>query len=316
MNLMSTLLKRELQEHKAGFLWLPLGTLAFLVILTIAVFGAGDVDVVMHGLSSTDNNSSTFSLEGEHSASSLLSTGLTALDTLSDEKKNAFFGAVRTASSLVFYVLFMAMSIFYLASSLFEERADRSILFWKSMPVSDWQAVLSKLLSILLIVPAIFILAIAIYQIALFSIVSLAGLFKGAPIASLWLDSGLMGGWIQLIMGYLIQGLWMLPLYGWLLFVSSWVTRSPILVATIAPFIPVMLEASLFQTRYLLEWMSAHVKIVALPSISIFTNNTVEGFGLQSTLATVARGDFYFGILVGAGLIAGAIWFRRLKNDI
>ena len=315
MNLMPTLMKRELQEHKASFFWLPLGTLTFLILLTLATLGTGNVDISIHSASSTGNESSSFIVEDAQGMSSLVATGLGALETLSDDKKKSFFAIVRVFSSYIFYLLFISMAVFYLTGTLHEERADRSIFFWKSMPVSDGQSVLSKLLCILILVPALFITAIALYQLVLFTIITIAGLFRGAPVASLWLDSGLVGGWIQLIVGYLIQGLWMLPIYGWLLFVSSWATRVPFLVAILAPFIPIMLEAALFQSRYLVEWISSHLKTVALPSPLSNTNIRVEEFGVQDSLAIVMRGDFYLGLIVGAGLIAGAIWFRRLKND-
>ena len=316
MNLMPTLLRRELQEHKAGFFWLPLGTLTFLILITLAALVAGNGDFSLRSTSTSNNETSSFVMEGGHGRTSLLATGLTALETLSDDKKNSFFTIVRFASSYLFYLLFISMAVFYLAGTLHDERADRSILFWKSMPVSDWQSVLSRLLCILLLVPAIFIAAIAVYQVALFSIISIVGLFSEVPVASLWLDSGLVGGWFQLLIGYLVQGLWMLPLYGWLLFVSSWAPRNPILVATLAPFVPIMLEASLFQSRYLLDWISLHLNIVALPSLWGKNNIREADFGIQDSLAITTQGDFYIGLFVGAGFVAGAIWFRKLKNDI
>jgi len=317
MNPMPTLIKRELQEHRTAFLWLPLGTLAFLIFITLAVLSAGDMNFSLHSTITTANETSSYSLESDSSTTSLLNTGLSALETLSDGKKHTFFAFVHLASSYLFYLLFISIAVFYLAGTLHDERSDGSILFWKSMPVSDWQSVLSKLLCIMILVPIIFISAIALYQVALFTIVSLAGLFSGAPVASLWLDSGLVGGWIQLLVGNFIQGLWMLPLYGWLLLVSSCAPRSPVLVATLMPFVPIALEAALFQSRYLLDWIISHLQTVALPSLSVIGSNLpAKGFNIQNSLAVVSQGDFFVGLMVGAIFTAGAIWFRRYKNTV
>src|SRR5206468_10746510 len=47
----------------------------------------------------------------------------------------------------------LIVGIFYCLDALYGERRDRSILFWKSLPVSDVMAVLSKLAIPIVILP-------------------------------------------------------------------------------------------------------------------------------------------------------------------
>ena len=318
MNVIHSLVTRELQEHKAGFLWLPIGSLCFLILLMVGFLSLTNINIDMQVKTSSKHGdvSVARTLEEELSATGLLSKALNTIEEMPDQSKTRFFAAFRAASGYLFHSLFIFVAVFYLANTLFDERVDRSILFWKSMPTSDWQAVLSKFLTIWIVVPAVYIMAIAASQLALLLIISITGLFANTPVSGLWLNSGLVEGWLHLILGYLIQGLWMLPLYGWLLLISAWSNRNPILVATLAPVIPIMLEGTLFQSRYLLDWISTHLHIVAMPAFANTGESSMETTSVADTLAVAVQAEFYFGVLVGSLLIAGAIWFRRQKNEI
>ena len=317
MNAFSASIQREIQQHRSGFLWLPLGAFGFFITLILLVLIAGNINFENVARTYDDERvASLFTEQGDLTASHALAYGLNLLDGFADDEKQAAFGVFRAACGYIFHVLFFLIAFFYLAGTLFDERSDRSILFWKSMPVSDWHAVLSKLLTVLLAVPVIYVLAIVATQLSLLLIVSIVGLFSSASITSLWLDSGLLGGWIHLVIGYLVQGFWMLPVYGWLLLVSAWTNRNPVLVAVLAPIIPIALEAVLFQTTYLSNWISSHFRWVALPGFSGVERSQMHTTDLSDALAVLASGDFYLGIFIGAALVAGAVWFRRANNEI
>src|SRR3954454_7810512 len=110
----------------------------------------------------------------------------------------ASFGAVRhnlkpdnlaTHEELVGGILMgttLLVAIFYCLDALYGERRDRSVLFWKSMPVSDWTAVLSKMAVPLVILPVVtFAITIATQLIVL--LMSSAFLsMNGQSAAALW----------------------------------------------------------------------------------------------------------------------------------
>lgn len=310
MRIMYGLIQREIQEHKAGFIWLPLGALCFYIILAIGFMNSGQLDFSMHTESSSQHQNIEFleNLDDGLSASSLLNFSLNHLEQTPDGQEHAF-AMFRAVVGYSFHVLFFLIATFYLASTLFDERFDRSILFFKSMPTSDWQTVLSKFLTIWLAVPVFYILAIIATQFSILIIVTISGLVNDAPISILWLNSGLAGGAAHLILGYLVQGLWMLPIYGWLLLVSSSSKRNPVLIAALAPALPILAEGAFFNSTHLLNWAAAHLRMIALP-------NADSESGVFATLAILGRIDLYLGILVGAIMIAAAIEFRRRKNEI
>ena len=105
----------------------------------------------------------------------------------------------------------------YCLSALNAERRDRSILFWKSLPVSDLTTVLAKAAVPTIIIPVVAFAAILATQL----VVLLAS-------ATSWNAAGDVIS-TTLIYGPLVLGLWYAPIYGWLLLVSSWAKRGAFL---------------------------------------------------------------------------------------
>lgn len=145
------------------------------------------------------------------------------------------------------------VGIFYSLDALYGERRDRSILFWKSLPVSDLTAVLSKLTIPLVILPLLsFAISLATqFIMLLLSSVILAG--SGVNIAALWTEVSFFHASLVLLYHFLtVHGLWYAPLYGWLLMVSAWARRAPIIWAFLPPVVIGVVEKVAFNTTHFL----------------------------------------------------------------
>ncbi len=147
----------------------------------------------------------------------------------------------------------LIVGIIYSLETLYGERRDRSILFWKSLPVSDLTTVLSKLTIPLVILPLLsFVISLATRSIMLLlSSVILLG--SGVNIAALWTEVSFFH--ISLVLLYhllTVHGLWYAPLYAWLLLVSVWAPRAPFLWALLPPFVVCGLEKIAFNTSQFL----------------------------------------------------------------
>jgi len=150
----------------------------------------------------------------------------------------------------------LIVGIFYSLDALYGERRDRSILFWKSLPVSDVTAVLSKLAIPIVILPLLsFFITIATqFLMLMLSSAILAG--SGVNIATLWTHVSFLQ--VSLIVLYhliTVHGLWYAPLYGWLLLVSAWAPRAPFLWAFLPPFVISGVEKIAFNTSYFLAML-------------------------------------------------------------
>jgi ABC-2 type transport system permease protein len=158
------------------------------------------------------------------------------------------------AAVLIMGIAFL-IGIFYAIDALYGERRDRSILFWKSLPVSDLTTVLSKFAIPVVVVPmaSFAITLVTQFAMLLLSSVILAGtgtvetVWAGTPFVS---DSGAL--FYHLLT---VHGLWYAPLYAWLLLVSAWAPRLPFLWAALPPFVIAGLEKITFGTSHFLDML-------------------------------------------------------------
>ncbi len=142
------------------------------------------------------------------------------------------------------------VGVFYCLDALHGERRDRSILFWKSLPVSDLTTVLSKASIPLLVLPVLTFAIIIVTQvlILLLSVAVLSA--SGVSDAAIRIQLQLGESWLALLYGMTAIALWHAPLYGWLLLVSAWVRRTAFLWAFLPLFAICALEKIAFNTTH------------------------------------------------------------------
>jgi ABC-2 type transport system permease protein len=148
----------------------------------------------------------------------------------------------------------LIVGVFYSLDALYGERRDRSILFWKSLPVSDLTTVLSKLTIPLVILPLISFAITLATQFIMLLLSSVVLLGSGVNIAALWTEVSFFRVSVVLLYHlFTVHGLWYAPLYGWLLLVSAWAPRAPFIWAFLPPFVISVVERIAFNTSYFLE---------------------------------------------------------------
>jgi len=135
------------------------------------------------------------------------------------------------------------VSIFYSLDALYGERRDRSILFWKSLPVSDLTTVLAKASIPLVVLPVIAFVITVVTEFIMLLLGSVVVFANGLSVATLWSRVELYR--TMFMLGYhLVTAhiLWYAPLYAWLLLISAWARRSPFLWAALPPFVIYIFE--------------------------------------------------------------------------
>ncbi|MFV2089146.1 MAG: hypothetical protein ACC642_00670 [Pseudomonadales bacterium] len=300
MSAFLTLLKREWLESTLPFFWLPVGLFAFIFLIGmmgLAVWGFDGLHMMM----TADNEAAEF-IYIDNWTNQQLADRLTALRT--------FIGAP-------FFMFYAAAAIFVLLGTLFDDRKDRSILFWKSMPVSDYETVASKLVLAVWVAPLVAIAAAVITQIFFLTIISGYVLLQDlGSIGRLWWHSGIVTGTFQLVLGFLIQGFWTLPIWAWLLLISALVPRMPLFWAILIPLIPIATEAILFSSSAILSSIARHLEAAAIPNVSGDDRIMPVARTVGDQLALLASVDLWLGVLAGAALLYGAVRLRGWKNEI
>jgi ABC-2 type transport system permease protein len=218
--------------------------------------------------------------------------------------------------------------LFYCIGTLYDERKDRSILFWKSLPATDTQTVLAKLATALLVAPVIALVAIAALQVGFLLLVGLYTALHGVnPLPFLWQPAIFGRVWSQMLVTIPVHLLWALPGIAWLLLASSWAKRTPfvwaILVPVLAGVFYAMIETAV-RLKLPSNWFWEHVvaRIFSSPgSMSLRPwqwqgrNPMAEAVSWERLGATATSVETWIGVVVGIGLIAAAIWLRRYRDD-
>lgn len=208
-------------------------------------------------------------------------------------------------------IILIFVSVNYLLGCLYNDRKDRSILFWRSMPVSTRDEVLAKLVVALLVAPAIFIAASVLAQLATVLLAMLLVLRMGMDPFAVVLGNIQFGRLLlDQLGGWLLTALWVLPVYAWLLLASAGARRSPFMLA-LAPVLGLfLLEAMLLGSSHFGAAVKNH-----LPHLS--SGDSAVGFYLlgpdwvnQDYLGLV------LGLLVAAALLAATVWLRRHRWEI
>lgn len=132
----------------------------------------------------------------------------------------------------------LVFAAFYCLAALHAERRDRSILFWKSLPVSDLTTVLAKAAIPMLVLPVVMIGVVIAGHLAVLALSSLVVLAYGINPVELWTRLNLGFMWAAFIRGMIFLPLWFAPVSAWLMLVSAWAKRMPILWA-VGPLIAV-----------------------------------------------------------------------------
>ena len=166
-----------------------------------------------------------------------------------DRFRSVSLGAFAVCAGIMTVTMFF-VSLFYLLDSLHGERKDRSVLFWKSLPVSDTTTVLSKLVTGAVIAPLIgLVIAFVLYMVLLLGAAAVlagqAGL--GAKVLA---NAEILEFPVVALYLLIVGALWYAPISGWLLFVSSWARRTPFLWAVLPPAAISIAEYLAFGTSY------------------------------------------------------------------
>lgn len=228
--------------------------------------------------------------------------------------------------------------IFYLLGALYDDRKNKSILFWKSMPASDSLTIASKLATAMLVAPLLFWVALVLTHVVLMLIGSIMIWVVGMSAWDIFLSNlQAFKAWSMLLLMYLAQGIWALPLYGWLLLVSSFAPRIPLLFAILPPVVfgflqwwITFLRTFTFGSKDLFgaigHWfanspiiLSVDVDDEALRQQDMFANSLgiplFDDFDHAVTVSNIfdrlLSTQMLIGLILAAVLLSAAWWLRR-----
>jgi ABC-2 type transport system permease protein len=219
------------------------------------------------------------------------------------------------AAALIMGTAFI-VGIFYSLDALYGERRDRSILFWKSMPVSDVTAVLAKVTVPLAILPLLSFAITLVTQILMLLLSSVILLGSGVSPAILWHHSSFLQFSVMLLYHIVtIHGLWYAPMYGWLLFVSAWAPRAPFIWAFLPPFVVCGVEKLAFDSTHFLNMLARRLMGPESPATE-HAKNAMDAMTALGPLQFFVLPGLWIGLAIAAAFLIAAVRLRRSRGPV
>jgi ABC-2 type transport system permease protein len=222
-----------------------------------------------------------------------------------------------TFASLLIMGTTFVVAVFYCLDALHGERRDRSILFWKSLPVSDLTTVLSKASIPLLILPLLTFAITVVLQLTMLLLSGLVLVASGLSVATLWTHFSFFQMSLMLLYHLVaIHGLWYAPIYGWLLLVSAWARRAAFLWAALPLLVIGIVEKIAFNTSHFGAMLG--YRLSGGPEGAAFTAGGMS----MDPLTQIHSGQFlispglWIGLAIAAAFLAAAVRLRRYREPI
>lgn len=233
------------------------------------------------------------------------------------KQRSAIEAPYDMAAMMMLFTVFI-VGVFYCLDALHGERRDRSILFWKSMPVSDLTTVLSKTIIPLAILPSIAFALVVCVQLIMLLMSSATLLVHGVSPATTWAHFPLFQNWVVMLYGLIAIALWHAPIYGWLLLVSGWARRATFLWAVLPLIVIQIFEKITFGTQYFTRVLEHRLMGFAPHAFGFHggTHPTIDSLAQLTPGRYLSDPGLWLGLVIAAAFVAGAVRMRRYRGPL
>lgn len=298
---MLLLVRREFWEHRA-FVIAPAIVIA--ILIGTAIFGLGDFADMAHHIPN---------------------------DAEWQEHRGAILGGVLAFLGVPFAIVMTIVIIFYLLDSLYADRKDRSVLFWKSLPLSDTTTVLSKVATAVVVLPLLTLATVLVTSVLVAFISSVR--LSGVEQLDIWSTVWQPGVWLRvyslMLYALIVCMLWYLPIVAWLLLASAWARRAVILWAALPPLLLMFIEERIFDTNHFFQviahrligwtWTAFDRDAVTRHAITIDGDRIPwpdRGWDLIDPAGFLASPGLWAGLAVAGLLLWATILVRRRRSEV
>ena len=238
--------------------------------------------------------------------------GLATQDLL---RRQAILEEPTTFAAAMIMLASVIVSIFYCLDALHGERRDRSILFWKSLPVSDLITVLAKASVAIVIIPLVTFAVTFAMQLIMALLSAMALLGSGLSAAMLWTHFLEMSVMLLYHLAA-IHGLSFAPIYAWMLLVSAWARRATFLWAFL-PFLVISIGEKIAFNSWHFARMLGYIAGGGHESDAYMAGSkSMAPLSMISPVHFLLSPGLWIGLGVAAIFFAGAVRLRRYRGPI
>jgi ABC-2 type transport system permease protein len=220
-------------------------------------------------------------------------------------------------AAMMIIVTAFIVGFFYCLDALYGERRERSILFWKSLPVSDRTTVLSKASIPLLVLPPIVFAIVVVTQFFML-LISSAVLMPSGLASTSWANFNLLQQSVIFLYSVVVIALWHAPIYGWALLISGIARRATFLWA-VMPFIAISIfEKITFNTDYFFSMLKHRLLGAGDTAFDFQMHHTIaiDSLSQLTPARFLATPGLWVGLLFAAAFVMAAVRLRRYRGPL
>jgi len=210
----------------------------------------------------------------------------------------------------------LIVAVFYCLGALHNERRDRSILFWKSLPVSDLTAVIAKAIVPLVVLPVATFVIICALHLFMLLMGTATLLAHGMNPSVFWTRVPWLEVEVTLLYGLTTTSLWYAPVYGWLLLVSAWAKRAPFLWAVLPPLAICVLEKIAFDTGNFASVLQYRLHGGFTDAFDVGGGHAMHHMPTMDPVQFVSAPGLWVGLAFAAAFLAASVWLRRYREPV
>lgn len=320
MKTMKWLLRREFWEHKGMFFWAPVIAAGLIAALLAAASAKLATNAMAHA-----------TINGHPITAEVNGIPLELKQAIA----SGMAGGYLAVSAPLFFLMGLAVFL-YCLNSLYDERRDRSILFWKSLPLSDRDTVLSKIGAGIVMLPLIYIGVATVLSLVVLFVIATVLFVKGINVFPvLFSEGGLYLAPFQLLGLLPVYVLWALPTVGWLMLVSVWARSKAFMWAVGVPLMTIAVLKFVTVTYHLdwnVDWFVNEIALRGMDGVFPGMWLTAEHVGvdqlvnptthmmdmtsvLRASYGTLSSPSVWGGVVAGVAMLAGSVRLRRWRDE-
>ena len=299
MTVLFTMIRKEIQEHKLAFIYAPFIVALVLCAVIISVYlGLTDIQT-------TNFSFSTDVYDEKYKEGMLLA---------SPEAKTAVIRAGLVVLGLPILLTVGFGLLAYSLSTFADERKDRSLIFWRSLPVSDLTTVMSKLVFIVVVIPLLVLPNLILLQLVASLSVSIYFVSNDiVPFGYVW-TSYFISDWFRIIFSLWAQALWSLPIFLWLM-LSGTYFKKPVIGAVVPLVALVVLEGIIFKANNVQEFIENRLDFWSRADSFPIQYEEARVVDITDVYLMLTTQAFWIGLIASAVLVAGIVYTRSTNND-
>ena len=300
MTVLFTMIRKEIQEHKLAFIYAPFIVALVLCAVIISVYlGLTDIQT-------TNFSFSTDVYDEKYKEGMLLA---------SPEAKTAVIRAGLVVLGLPILLTVGFGLLAYSLSTFADERKDRSLIFWRSLPVSDLTTVMSKLVFIVVVIPLLVLPNLILLQLVASLSVSIYFVSNDiVPFGYVW-TSYFISDWFRIIFSLWAQALWSLPIFLWLM-LSGTYFKKPVIGAVVPLVALVVLEGIIFKANNVQEFIENRLGFWSRADSFPIQYEEARVVDITDVYLMITTQAFWIGMIASAVLVAGIVFTRSTNNDV